>query len=335
MLFVNNRDPKQEDVLPKYLDQLLRNVFNILDKSKDDILTEQCLDAISGLADQSKQVFEAYYDNFVPKLMNVIKNTKSEQLRGQSLQCVSYIGRAVGAKRFEKDAALLMPFMLEYFKNSNLSGDEDMFRTIIDSWPRICEAIGIKFMVYMQPVMEILIRAAKLDCQIQSLDNFKQIQAERIRKKGHGQIQHGLNEQVNYFISENVALVRHHETNERMFHINLLLVETKVIAMQVLRQLCSTLKHLFWPYIPQYWQVAEEAIKTHNGAVRWEGIKGMAVIVKAAIDSMQFSQTADQIAQQLNNGAASNGVANGNSNNNSNNNSKNNNNKYNVKSING
>ena len=212
-LFVTNRS--EDDILQKYLNELLKNLFNLLDKSNSDVLTEYCLEAISALADQSKQVFEVYYDNFVPKLMHVIKNTKSETLRGKSLECVSYIGRAVGARRFEKDASLLMPFMLEYFESGNLTGDEDMFRTIIDSWPRICEAIGIKFLVYIEKVMDILLKAAKLDCQIQSIDNFKQKQAERLKKKlRHGQMQQSIEEDVNRFVTNNVALVRHHETNE-------------------------------------------------------------------------------------------------------------------------
>ena len=99
---------------------------------------------------------------------------------------------------------------------------------------------------------------------------------------------------------------------------NLLLVETKVTALQVIRQLSQNLKHLFWSYVPQFWQVEVDALKTiHPGAVRWEGINALPIIVSVAIDSMQFSQTADQIGPQLNNS-----VGNGSNNNSNNNNGK-------------
>ena len=188
------------EFLQEYLHQLLEKLFNLLGASSNDSLTEQLLSSIAALAMQSKHLFDAYYDSFAPKLMNVISGTKNESLRGQALECISYIGEAVGAAKFENDAAKLMPFTLQYYKNSDVTGDERMFGIVMQTWPRICAAIGTKFTPYLNEVMPIVLQAAKLDCEIEDLDNYKKNKAAKLaHKQRNNSNNHQFHNKMNHF----------------------------------------------------------------------------------------------------------------------------------------
>ena len=201
---------------------------------------------------------------------------------------MSYIGKSVGINKFEDDGDKLMNFTINYYKNNHLHGDEEMFGIIMETWPVICSGLGNKFINYLDNVLGIVLEAAKLDIQIQDLDNYKK----------HIHFQHK-NNMTDEAVPENpdccatCTSIVEQKVEERFSHnhkkyVNKSVVSNKFSAIKVIQELCNELKQLFWPAISKICHVIEEACKDDlNNKIRIEGIKTIIILLNCTMESVK------------------------------------------------
>uniref|UniRef100_A0A0N5CCH7 TOG domain-containing protein n=1 Tax=Strongyloides papillosus TaxID=174720 RepID=A0A0N5CCH7_STREA len=151
------------DVIAK-LEFVLENTFRqLLEKGKK-IVLEQVITTVASVADAAKEQFIAYYDRLIPPLKYILKNTTAPEykiLRGKTIECISLIGLAVGAEKFEPDVNEIMEVVLTT-QNEETVPDDPLVSYMISSWARICKILGEKFGRFLPMVMPAVMKAASV-----------------------------------------------------------------------------------------------------------------------------------------------------------------------------
>ena len=89
--FCEEADP---ETLEPYLDNLISQLMSLLQSPKT-FVQEQALSTIATVADSAEAAFSRYYDTLMPLLLNVLRDTSSEDLkllRAKAMECASLIG---------------------------------------------------------------------------------------------------------------------------------------------------------------------------------------------------------------------------------------------------
>ena len=63
---------------------------------------EQVVTTIATVANTAEEKFAAYYDRFMPGLKHIVQNANTQDyrlLRGKTIECISFIGLAVGKEK--------------------------------------------------------------------------------------------------------------------------------------------------------------------------------------------------------------------------------------------
>eukprot|EP00456_Euglypha_rotunda_P054712 TRINITY_DN4428_c0_g1_i1.p1 TRINITY_DN4428_c0_g1~~TRINITY_DN4428_c0_g1_i1.p1 ORF type:complete len:124 (+),score=23.58 TRINITY_DN4428_c0_g1_i1:367-738(+) len=79
------------------------------------IVQEQLMTTIAAVAGASPHRFKKYYARIVPLIKQVIVGANKKEhmtLRSRAMECVTFIGMAVGADMFRKDAREIMTLFL-------------------------------------------------------------------------------------------------------------------------------------------------------------------------------------------------------------------------------
>ena len=66
------------------------------------LVIEQMVTTLSVVADSSEELFLPYYDQFMPSLKFILANANEKKyrlLRGKTMECISFIGLAVGKEK--------------------------------------------------------------------------------------------------------------------------------------------------------------------------------------------------------------------------------------------
>ncbi|RDD39148.1 Importin-5 [Trichoplax sp. H2] len=135
---------------------------------------EQAITAISTVAQRAEGNFLPYYDHFMPSLKFIIQSATTPEyrlLRGKTIECVSFIGLAVGTDKFLYDANDVMQLLLKTQTGDiEMTDDDPQVSYMMTAWARICKILGKQFVQYLPVVMPPLIKAASAKPEVAIFD---------------------------------------------------------------------------------------------------------------------------------------------------------------------
>ncbi|OIS96750.1 hypothetical protein A4A49_16246 [Nicotiana attenuata] len=148
---------KKPETLVPYLDGILNKLLVLL-QTDNQMVQEAALDALSYIADFSKEHFQKYYDFIMPHLKALLVNANDKSnhiIRFKAMECISFVGIAVGKEKFRDD-------LHQSLQESRVK-ELDTIVYILQAWSRICQCVGKDFLPYMSRVMPFLVECAQLE----------------------------------------------------------------------------------------------------------------------------------------------------------------------------
>ncbi|CAD6187749.1 unnamed protein product [Caenorhabditis auriculariae] len=156
-------------IIAPYLSFLLEGLEKALEASlkqlsdkKCKLIVENAVQAISSVAESAKDYLKDHYARLMTSLIYILQHSDVEdlkELRGKTIECISFIGLAVGKEVFGADAVnilnLLSPSM------TSMEIDDPQYSFMISSWNRFCEILKEDFIPFLSVVMLPVIRAAE------------------------------------------------------------------------------------------------------------------------------------------------------------------------------
>lgn len=129
---------------------------------------------MSRLASASGADFSSHYTSFMPGLKGILRSPAAAQnasLRDRALECVAFIGLAVGRRVFSPDAAEVMHLLASEVMAQGDSGDVTLER-FGPATATLCEAIEEDFVQYLPALLPTLLRAvgAEIDFRTEDVD---------------------------------------------------------------------------------------------------------------------------------------------------------------------
>lgn len=157
-----NMSPK--GYLEPYVEPLLSKLF-VLIRDRPAFVQEDAMTCVSAVAEHEEGTFATYYDTFMPVLKHVFASAAADDpdcrmLRCKCLECISFIGVAVGPEKFGADAAALMAMMGA--QAGAMEEDDPQRIYMLMAWGRIAECLGDGFLPYLPTVMPHLLAAASV-----------------------------------------------------------------------------------------------------------------------------------------------------------------------------
>lgn len=151
-----------EECTPPYIEPILNTVFPIVQNGKFKIVRESGLTVISSLAEASKTNFRPYYEKCIPyiyEMMKTYNKKEQKQIRGQSIECITLIGNAVGKEYFAKFVPEVVQTLLDITKNDISADGTDPQRSyVLSGWQRICVTLGEDFIPYLDLILPSLLK---------------------------------------------------------------------------------------------------------------------------------------------------------------------------------
>lgn len=244
-------------ILEPYLDGLLAKLAGLLQTGKK-IIQEQAITAIAAIADVVEGKFINYYDIFMPFLKNILVHANGKDyrlLRGKAMECISLIGVAVGKDKFRQDAKDVMEVLMRTQQGA-LDPDDPQVSFLLQAWARICKALGLEFIPYLEIVMPPLLASAKLDPDLTISD-----EAEA------GSEQDGW---------------QYIPIGDKRIGINTTVMEEKATACNMIYQYAVELKEGFFPYVEAAASILVPLVKFyfHDG-VRTAAVSTMPALLEA------------------------------------------------------
>lgn len=175
---VNFCEEAEKSVLEPYLEELLTNLFQLL-QSEQRYVQEQALSTIATIADAAEAAFAKYYDTLMPLLVNVLQNQSEKEyrlLRAKAMECATLIALAVGKERLGGDAMLLVNLLANIQRNITDS-DDPQAQYLMHCWGRMCRVMETDFLPFLDNVMPPLLELATAKADIQLLDDDEQVEA--------------------------------------------------------------------------------------------------------------------------------------------------------------
>ena len=174
---VNFCEEAEKSVLEPYLEELLTNLFQLL-QSEQRYVQEQALSTIATIADAAEAAFAKYYDTLMPLLVNVLQNQSEKEyrlLRAKAMECATLIALAVGKERLGGDAMLLVN-LLANIQSNITDADDPQAQYLMHCWGRMCRVMETDFLPFLDNVMPPLLELATAKADIQLLDDDEQVE---------------------------------------------------------------------------------------------------------------------------------------------------------------
>eukprot|EP00760_Papus_ankaliazontas_P028971 PhM_4_TR4089/c1_g1_i1/m.35181/K20222/IPO5, KPNB3, RANBP5; importin-5 len=153
--------------IEKYAGPLLRATYELLHKTQYIFVKEQCLAAISSVAENSGEFFGEFYDTLTPVLRSVLDLPDREEnrtMKYRALEAITLMAVAVGRHRFEKDAAGVCSYLAH---QQSVSTDDQFMRYIVRGWASMARCLREGFAPYLdsalRPVLHILAQEVSID----------------------------------------------------------------------------------------------------------------------------------------------------------------------------
>ncbi|KXJ29691.1 importin-5 [Exaiptasia diaphana] len=241
--------PKQ--ILLPYLDGILTKLELVLSSKLRELLErgtklvmEQVVTTIATVANTVEEKFAPYYDRFMPSLKYIVQNANTQDyrlLRGKTIECISFIGLAVGKEKFLPDASEIMQILLKTQTDMDqLEADDPQVSYMISAWARMCKIMGTEFTQYLPLVMPPLMKVASIKPEVAIIDSDDPKSNQYSEDEGWQLISLG---------------------DQQKFGINTVGLEEKSTACQMLVLYAKELKDGFAPYTDEVVQLMVPLLK--------------------------------------------------------------------------
>ncbi|XP_011405014.2 PREDICTED: importin-5 [Amphimedon queenslandica] len=162
-------------IIPKLEASFKFGLSELVDKGRK-IIIEQMVTTLATVADAAEELFAPYYPLFMPNLKHLMSNAVNKEhrlLRGKTIECISFIGLAVGKEMFMQDAHEILDCLFKVQSEQNTwEPDDPQASYMISAWARICKIIGPEFVAYLPFVVQPLIQAASIKPEIAIVDSI-------------------------------------------------------------------------------------------------------------------------------------------------------------------
>ena len=145
--------------LRKYIKTLLQKSFELLGSSIS-IVKENCVAAISAMAEVAMLDFEPYYADSTSFLFNMLSTHHGKeyrQLRGQLIECLTLIAHAIGYEKFKTYAPSLIETMIQ-IQEGKMDENDPQKSYILSGWQRLCITMDKHFVPYLPRVLPSLFK---------------------------------------------------------------------------------------------------------------------------------------------------------------------------------
>jgi hypothetical protein len=163
-------------IVPKLESTFKLGLSELIDKGRK-IIIEQMVTTLGTVADATEEHFVPYYEQFMPSLKYLMANATSKEhrlLRGKTIECVSFIGLAVGKTKFMQDASEILEILFKVqSEQSQWEPDDPQVSYMISAWARMCKIIGPAFVDYLPYIIGPLIQAASIKPEIAIVDSME------------------------------------------------------------------------------------------------------------------------------------------------------------------
>ncbi|CAI9299824.1 unnamed protein product [Lactuca saligna] len=111
----------------------------------------------------------------MPYLKAILMNATDKDncmLRAKSMECISFVGMAVGQDKLKDDAKQVMDVLMS-LQGSQLETNDPIISYMLQAWTRLCKCLGKDFLPYMNVLMPPLLHFIQLkpDVTITSADD--------------------------------------------------------------------------------------------------------------------------------------------------------------------
>ncbi|OIS95861.1 hypothetical protein A4A49_14219 [Nicotiana attenuata] len=152
---------KPETLVP-HLDGILKKLL-VLMQNDNQMVQEAALKALGGIANLYKEHFQKHYDFLMPYLKTILVNANNKYnvlLQSTALECISFVGMAVGKEKFSDDLKQVMEVVKPLLKSQDIEFVTIIY--ILEAWSRFCRCMEKDFLPYMSTVMPPLVECARL-----------------------------------------------------------------------------------------------------------------------------------------------------------------------------
>ncbi|KAK4532167.1 hypothetical protein CCYA_CCYA11G3024 [Cyanidiococcus yangmingshanensis] len=168
---INFCDEASSSALTPYLDAVVSKLIALLN-SNSRLALEQAMTAVAAVAGCVGTAFSKYYDDFMPPLKNLLRQTsagdkRNRLLRSKTMECMTLIGVAVGADRFRADADEIMQILVSNQMSMQFDADDPQIGYMMQAYARICQSLGELFVPYLPYVLPALCEMARMKPDIQ------------------------------------------------------------------------------------------------------------------------------------------------------------------------
>lgn len=178
---VNFSEHANKDILDPYLDSLLTNLLNLLQRDKL-YVQEQALTTIAFIAEAAEKKFIKYYDTLMPLLLKVLKTdtgADNRVLKGKCIECATLIALAVGKEKFTEQYSQELINLLGMYQGQEMADDDALKPYLEHGWSRICRILTTDFIPLLNVVLPSLIKSAKATQDVSLIEeedaaNFQQ-----------------------------------------------------------------------------------------------------------------------------------------------------------------
>eukprot|EP01105_Mastigella_eilhardi_P025828 TRINITY_DN7173_c0_g1_i1.p1 TRINITY_DN7173_c0_g1~~TRINITY_DN7173_c0_g1_i1.p1 ORF type:complete len:1147 (-),score=339.51 TRINITY_DN7173_c0_g1_i1:29-3400(-) len=243
----------EREVLQSYLEPVLTQLGKLICSDCVNV-QEQAVTALSTLVNKACEDFAPFYPSVSACLKTIMHTATSEQyreLRGQVIECLSFIGVAVKKEIFSKDAIEVMETMVR----TPLAADDPQVAYFESAFARLAECLGRDFAPFLDGVMPATLARAAVEPEVEVFHDAKPEEGWELVKVG------------------NDALGVH--TSQ---------LEEKASSLHILLVYASCLGELYAKYLQQVASIMTDSMKCylHEG-VRIEASSAPPALVRCAL----------------------------------------------------
>ncbi|MCD7465045.1 hypothetical protein HAX54_000438 [Datura stramonium] len=251
--------PIKSEFLMPYLDGIVNKLLVLLQSDKQSV-QEHALDALACITRTFEEQFRTYYDTVMPHLRTVLKNADLKSnliLRARAIECISFVGFAVGKEKFRDDEKQVMEVVMS-LQGLQVKADDPATNYMLRACTKVCQCMGQDFLPYMSAVMSFSIQCAQLEPSMT-------ISVESDYRSDNS---------VEIVVLEDKTICSKRDVN---------LLEDKATACIMLCCCAATLKENFYPWISQAVSIFVPLLKfyTHN-TVRRSAVRAMPILLNSA-----------------------------------------------------
>ncbi|XP_057529235.1 uncharacterized protein LOC130807875 isoform X3 [Amaranthus tricolor] len=263
------------DILTPYMDGIVTKLLALLQNGKQ-LFQEEALTVLSMILYPPKEHFQKYYDAVIPYLKAILINATEESnqmLRAKAIECISFIGMAVGKEKFQDDAKLVIEMLISL--QGSLMESDDLTSYILQAWARLCSCLGQDFVPYMSVVMPPLLRSAQLKPDM----NLTYAESDN-----------AIADSDNYT----------EDSDDERIEIKTLLLEEKKLACNLLYFYACKLKEGFYPWINEVAPTLVPLLEFHtNEDIRRDAVLAMPELLLSAKLAMEKGLAQGNYVKQL------------------------------------